>query len=585
MSFLLKKLSLVLKKLGGGIGLKRVLAFLHLLVLSVPSFSISFVNSPVVKTPFPIKSLCWNSSSSLFAFCEDDLVFIRDSNTFSLVDTISTERISSLMFSKEGDIKNDVLLTLSDEGTFCVWDLYSDKNEKKSFTDKEPIISIECDDDSNITCASFSKNSDYIAISDDKFNINLYFKLRYTRQTIKKSIQAHSKEIYGLEFCSNNSYLVSSSFDNKGKVWDLKTNSLFSEFKFYSKSKVPIIFTDDSNYLIATTSKRTFSVFDLNGEKIQTIKTLKNIEKIKILPSTNIVAVLTSKNNIELYNLEDYSYYGYIPPYNITPITSYAFNSDSSLLLIGHEDGSIYKFVFDKVFLKPDEEPPAFRVVTAEELVAAGSSHISAEGTDGAESTSDSESNLEEIENLQNQEVFNKSSDSSFNIVPSYKPYNSLLFSVGATYLSEPFVYGGTLFAEYRYGKLLSPIFFGVGVGGDYTYPVDDFPYTYNVNGQKTEAPNLLGIACYVPFGVCLKPWSKDIFVISEVKLGTKLYSLLLNTNSGVGSAGFSPYFYFATSIGCLFKFIGADFIVEYDSLSGFYPAVVVSYQLKVGKK
>ena len=79
------------------------------------------------------------------------------------------------MFSKEGDIKNDVLLTLSDEGTFCVWDLYSDKNEKKSFTDKEPIISIECDDDSNITCASFSKNSDYIAISDDKFNINIYF--------------------------------------------------------------------------------------------------------------------------------------------------------------------------------------------------------------------------------------------------------------------------------------------------------------------------------------------------------------------------------------------------------------------------
>ena len=96
-------------------------------------------------------------------------------------------------------------------------------------------------------------------------------------------------------------------------------------------------------------------------------------------------------------------------------------------MLIGHEDGSIYKFVFDKVFLKPDEEPPAFRVVTAEELVAAGSSHISAEGTDGAESTSDSESNLEEIENLQNQEVFNKSSDSSFNIVPFF--YGRGIFS------------------------------------------------------------------------------------------------------------------------------------------------------------
>ena len=63
----------------------------------------------------------------------------------------------------------------------------------------------------------------------------------------------------------------------------------------------------------------------------------------------------TNKNQIEFYDLSTQEFIGFIPAYNSTFLTTFAFNSDNTSILIGHQDGSIYRFEIDTVFLEPNE--------------------------------------------------------------------------------------------------------------------------------------------------------------------------------------------------------------------------------------
>lgn len=504
--------------------------------------AVCFAQENQIKTPFSVRSLSWNNLSSHFAYTEDNHVFIRDAESFSLLKVINEKNVSALLFSSEGNLKNDVLLTLTDKGNFCVWDFYSQEEIS------EPQTSIQNKTNLDITCASFSNNSDYIALADTNNSINLFFKLRYTHQTIKKTIQAHSEEIFGLTFSSNNKYLISSSIENKAKIWSLKDNNLLAEIPFYSDLKVPCIFSSNSKYVLSPTSKNSFTIFNLEGESLKEIKTQSNIRQISALPLTDLVAVLNDENVIEIYFLKDYSYLGYIPPYNTTDITCFAFNSDSNYVLVGHQDGTIYKLSVKETFLKPTEEPPALRVITS-------------------------------------QEAGDNSSKGRLSIIPNYKPFNSMLYSLGASVNSYPFTYSCNASTEFHYGKLLSPLFFGFGLGSSFSFPVKDFPYSYSVNGKKTNPPYLLGISCYVPFGILLKPWDSQIFINSEIKVGCKAYSLLMSTPQGLLPGSFNIGLYCASSVGVLFKNFGFDFMVEYDTISGFYPSLFISYQQKLKNK
>jgi len=82
-----------------------------------------------IKTGNTIKNLCWNTQNTSFAYTEGDLVFIRDSSTFSLIKSIEIPNIETIMFSKEGSLENDVLLTLTKDGQLATYNI-SKSNQK-----------------------------------------------------------------------------------------------------------------------------------------------------------------------------------------------------------------------------------------------------------------------------------------------------------------------------------------------------------------------------------------------------------------------------------------------------------------------
>ena len=66
------------------------------------------------------------------------------------------------------------------------------------------------------------------------------------------------------------------------------------------------------------------------------------------------MAIQTDENQIEIYDLDTKEYLGFIPSYNSSLLTTFAFSNDNKCVLLGYADGSIYKFDIDKVFLQPN---------------------------------------------------------------------------------------------------------------------------------------------------------------------------------------------------------------------------------------
>ena len=64
----------------------------------------------VVKTPFPIKSLSWSKNDEAFSLSEGDNIFLRDSNTYELLDSLNVKDVAQFTFSTEG--KKQVLKTV-----------------------------------------------------------------------------------------------------------------------------------------------------------------------------------------------------------------------------------------------------------------------------------------------------------------------------------------------------------------------------------------------------------------------------------------------------------------------------------------
>ena len=151
----------------------------------------------VVKTPFPVTSLSWNVNDDFFAFTEENTVFLRDCKTYSLSDTLPIKNIDRIMFSNEG--KHQILLTITKEGFFSVYNLKETEGGLLRF-DPEPYFTMDCTNENPVKCVTFGKNSDYAALALEDNSINMFFKLRFTKDAIFKKLEGHSEEIFSLNF-------------------------------------------------------------------------------------------------------------------------------------------------------------------------------------------------------------------------------------------------------------------------------------------------------------------------------------------------------------------------------------------------
>jgi WD40 repeat protein len=156
-------------------------------------------DSNFIKTSSPVKNLTWNPTNTSFAYTDDNLILIRDSKTFILLKSIQVENIEKILYSKEGNIDSEVLLSLTSDGLLSTYSPSISIN---------PIISINYKQtttpsktfSNEITALSFSQNSNYIVLADSENTITLCFELSFTNEILSSKALEHKNTIYFIDF-------------------------------------------------------------------------------------------------------------------------------------------------------------------------------------------------------------------------------------------------------------------------------------------------------------------------------------------------------------------------------------------------
>ncbi len=514
------------------------------------------VFSQVVKTPFPVTSLSWNVNDDFFAFTEENTVFLRDCKTYSLSDTLPIKNIDRIMFSNEG--KHQILLTITKEGFFSVYNLKETEGGLLRF-DPEPYFTMDCTNENPVKCVTFGKNSDYAALALEDNSINMFFKLRFTKDAIFKKLEGHSEEIFSLNFSTNEKYLASTSVDNHAIIWSCNSQEKLLELTdIYTQSRIPVQFLSDSETIIAPENETTFCIYNIEGEKTISIDTLHKIKGIKPLNRQDTVAIVNENDEIELYDLSAKKWLGYIPSCDLSEMTDFEFNSDNTRILMGYESGSIFEFAVKDVLLSPGQKPPKKIMVSGRAYEEDGS------GIGGGKSGG---SRGWGITNGTFKTRDGNYAGATVKVRSAPAPYN---LSTGLSFS----------FLNY---DLLKPFYTGACATPYLGFPKENYPYKYTKNNRTLESPLLAGVELYAPFGIFIMPFvNYEIGISAELFAGTGL-CFLWNRSFGAEAASSKPFASFTagTKVSAFWKYFTASLCAQWDSVQ----KIMISADLGVSVK
>lgn len=549
---------------------KRLLS--AVLFLALP-FCISSkeIDIPVIKIPSSVLALDWNADSSVFAYSEANSVTIRNANDFSKIKTfsVSDENVQQLKFVANKEKSFEQLVTVSDS------------SELKIFRLPEIIKTITRKFEGNGECKiSFSKNGNYIAAVTPENKIHVYLQLYISNALSGLTLKSPASQVAeeqnegGDKSAEENVEIVSLAFDSLSKnIAALRSDASVVIWNMSSVEPVTVIagaytkipcmeFTEDSEKIIFASAEDTIEIKNFLGETVNKISCEDKINSFRLAEDKKTLIVLTKKNQFRYYALDSAEYLGYIPSWNKTAITSYAFSFDSKKLLVGHEDGSIYILNVKDVFYKPGKKPNLYRVYVAQENVSAGTRYLpSGEGAESSGGTALS---------------------SSAEMVQAFRTRNAHSVEVRADCSILSGIYGvqGGLCAGYTNAGVLKPFYFGGLVRAACAFPSQNFPYTYRSGGEVIANPLLTSFSAVVPFGISLFPFASDVDVFAELSAGMSVFSLVQPAGAIFGTY-FSPCAGFR--VGAAFKRISLYAGMNWDCVTAFSLRFGAGYRFGVG--
>jgi len=546
--------------------------FTAVLFLALP-FCISSkeIDIPVIKIPSSVLALDWNADSSVFAYSEANSVTIRDADDFSKIKTFSVydENVQQLKFVANKEKSFEQLVTVSDS------------SELKIYRLPGIINTITRKFEGNGECRiSFSKNGNYIASVTPENNIHVYLQLYISNALSGLTLKSPSSSTAEDESESNTEnknksvQIISLAFDSfSKKIAALRSDATVVVWNMSSVEPVTVIsgactkiscmeFTEDSEKIIFASAEDTIEIKNFLGETVKQISCEDKINSFRLAEDKKTLIVLTQKNQFRYYVLDSAEYLGYIPSWNKTAITSYAFSSDSKKLLVGHEDGSIYILNVKDVFYKPGKKPNLYRVYVAQENVSSGTGYLPA--GEGAESSGGT------------------ALSSSAEMVQAFRTRNAHSVEVRADCSILSGIYGvqGGLCAGYTNAGVLKPFYFGGLVRAACAFPSQNFPYTYRSGGSVIENPLLTSFSAVVPFGLSLFPFETDVDVFAELCAGISVFSLVQPSGGAFGTY-FSPCA--GICVGAAFKRISFFAGLNWDSVTAFSLRFGAGYRFRAG--
>lgn len=529
------------------------------------------IDIPVIKIPSSVLALDWNADSSVFAYSEANSVTIRDADDFSKIKTfsVSDENVQQLKFVANKEKSFEQLVTVSDSSELKIYRLPGIINTiTRKFEDND-----ECR-------ISFSKNGNYIAAVTSENDIHVYLQLYISNSLTGLTLRSPSSSTAEDESESNTEnknksvQIISLAFDSfSKKIAALRSDASVVIWNMSSVEPVTVIagaytkipcmeFTEDSEKIIFASAEDTIEIKNFLGETVNKISCEDKINSFRLAEDKKTLIVLTKKNQFRYYALDSAEYLGYIPSWNKTAITSYAFSSDSKKLLVGHEDGSIYILNVKDVFYKPGKKPNLYRVYVAQENVSSGTGYLpSGEGAESSGGTT---------------------LPSSKEMVQAFRTRNAHSVEVRADCSILSGIYGiqSGLCAGYTNAGVLKPFYFGGLVRVACAFPSQNFPYTYRSGGEVIANPVLTSFSAVVPFGISLFPFASDVDVFAELSAGMSVFSLVQPAGAMFGTY-FTPCV--SLCVGGAFKKISFFAGINWDSVTAFSLRFGAGYRFGVG--
>ena len=524
---------------------------------SDPQASASVLGAaPSLKTPSPVLGLCWSNNNGYFALTEQNAIFIRDGFDSRLVHTIGYDGAVSLQFAWDVVTQSDMFMALSAGGKFSVWNFNDLPKQIAISGEIEPSYSVQLSEDRRVTASAFSHSGNHMAVAFDDGTVNMSIVLHYTQKISDKNLAGHLGNVFSLDFSRNDGFLASGGLDDKIFIWNATDGSKVNSMPFYSGSGAGVLFTADSSAVISLERPDLISVRKFDGSRIRTIvPNGKSARALKLTSSGKYLTVLTAKDNIEFYDLETGKYIGYVPPFNQTTLTSFAFNRDDSVLLTGHADGSVYKLRLEKVFLKPGQKPPRMRMIQADEVVVKGSAFT--DRIPGSKGNAD-----------------------------FYKDGHEIYVDPYAASTPSPFTFSIGLDAGYKNFMLVKPLYFGGGLRLHFSPDWGSYPYTYRYrsDGDKLPNPYYLGGIIFGTVGLAVRPWKNNVTIFVDLNPGLSMQFIWNGkfASKAITSDLFCS-FNISTRLGMEYKRFNTAILVEYDALRKFTAGLEVGWSINFG--
>lgn len=490
--------------------------------------------SQVVTVSGPVNQISINQSETLIALNDGESVTVFDTADFTPVCILDEEKVSKTAFYSEGD--NESIVMISEDGQFSVRKIMKE-NDYWFYDPEEPFFSADCSDSTgrrSLSAVSFSPNTDFVAAAFSDNSIQVHFRLRVTQSSITKTIKSHKAKVYGLEFSRTGDFLASVSADGAAYIWNTSTGAKIAQIKgVYTRSKVPVRFTEDSLYIVSQSGRNSFRISDFSGNTLYSVVTGRPITDIRPLKDSDFIAVRNDNNEVIVYSISAKR------PLSITKInseiycTSFEYDAAADVMYAGFRDGRL--FVYEPEPYLDDSS----MVVT--------------------------DASVEGVGNV------------------SHLMFSSITASGGVALLTEPYLLSLALRGEYLYSEKISPFFAGGGLDFSFGIPRSNFPATYRIRGKEVGAPKLFSLTLYAPAGYAFS-LGKDMRILTSFKAGAKFTSLALFTPAG--QVLDTPYasFFMGAGVGVRIKFIEANVNLEYDTLGKFSPSLYAGYVWRWGE-
>lgn len=561
---------------------------LLLILLFIPAAAEEII-IPMIKTPYPVKTVGWSKDGYKFAYPEDRRVLIRRATDYALLQTIYTANgtIDFIHFPQETMGDNfDQLATLSKNNIL----------ETRILPNTNVINTVKLNHDAASTVLSASRNGNYIATGSSDGVVNLFLQNYMTKTLLQYPLKGEETgPVKYMDFSPDNKNLIVAYKNNMALLWDVASKKTITRLPYNNEMESPIIFDSDSKKYFTAKAKRTVGMYDLEGNEIKKISTKAQIKSLTLSADGKSLIVLATNNMFYFYNIETAKLEKYIPAFNKSPLTSYAFSNSNKKLLIGHDDGTIYVIRTEDFLLNPGEKPPAYkfedisnkkapendkedpaeRKQTQKEITE--NQNQSGENGNNNQNTSQS-NNSNQSQNTQ-QKPQSKVSNSVVrrllfpDMDPHSKSEHEIVIDIGVGNATSPYNITFSVETGYLNYGLLFPFYFGGMIKPTLSIAFMDYPYTYTdvESGEALRNPFLTGGKIFIPIGFTFFPFNSDFEMFTQLQLGAS-FSLIWNGN--IGSQGITskvyPSFYGGIKIGAGYRYFQIAICEEYEVLTGF---------------